>query len=79
LKYPKIGSVQTVVALSEPLPADNWDGPTGFIHQCAYYEYLAGHKDPTEIEYYLCGTRQQAFCNIRAVMTSFVRSGGSNK
>jgi Na+-transporting NADH:ubiquinone oxidoreductase subunit F len=43
------------VALSEPLPADNWDGRTGFIHQVAYYEYLAGHQDPTEIEYYLCG------------------------
>ncbi len=43
------------VALSEPMPADNWDGSTGFIHQCAYEEYLAGHKDPTEIEYYLCG------------------------
>jgi len=43
------------VALSEPLPADNWDGRTGFVHQCAYNEYLAGHQDPTEIEYYLCG------------------------
>jgi Na+-transporting NADH:ubiquinone oxidoreductase subunit F len=43
------------VALSEPMPADNWDGRTGFIHQCACDEYLAGHKDPTEIEYYLCG------------------------
>lgn len=43
------------VALSEPLPEDNWAGRTGFIHQCACDEYLAGHKDPTEIEYYLCG------------------------
>ena len=43
------------VALSEPLPADNWDGQTGFVHQCACDEYLAGHQDPSEIEYYLCG------------------------
>ncbi len=46
---------KSVVALSEPLPEDNWDGRTGFIHQCACDEYLAAHKDPTEIEYYLCG------------------------
>jgi Na+-transporting NADH:ubiquinone oxidoreductase subunit F len=43
------------VALSDPLPSDNWDGLTGFIHQCLYDEYLAEHPDPTEIEYYLCG------------------------
>ncbi len=42
------------VALSEPLPEDNWDGPTGFIHTVAN-EYLSQHEDPTEIEYYLCG------------------------
>jgi Na+-transporting NADH:ubiquinone oxidoreductase subunit F len=43
------------VALSEPQPEDNWDGPTGFIHQVAYDHYLKDHEDPTEIEYYLCG------------------------
>ena len=43
------------VALSEPLPADAWEGPTGFIHQVLYDTYLKDHKDPTEIEYYLCG------------------------
>jgi len=43
------------VALSEPLPGDNWDGPVGFIHQVAYQNYLSKHQDPTEIEYYLCG------------------------
>ncbi len=42
------------VALSEPLPEDNWDGPTGFIHTVVD-EYLRQHEDPTEIEYYLCG------------------------
>jgi len=43
------------VALSDPQPEDDWDGPTGFIHQVAHDRYLATHKDPTEIEYYLCG------------------------
>jgi Na+-transporting NADH:ubiquinone oxidoreductase subunit F len=42
------------VALSEPQPEDNWDGPTGFIHTVVN-EYLSKHEDPTEIEYYLCG------------------------
>jgi len=43
------------VALSEPLPEDNWQGPVGHIHQVAYDTYLNQHPDPTEIEYYLCG------------------------
>jgi len=43
------------VALSEPLPEDNWTGPTGFIHQVTYDNYLSKHEDPTEIEYYMCG------------------------
>lgn len=43
------------VALSDPQPGDDWDGPVGFIHQVLYEQYLKGHEDPTEIEYYLCG------------------------
>ncbi len=43
------------MALSEPLPEDNWTGPTGFIHQAAYDIYLKNHPEPEEIEYYLCG------------------------
>jgi Na+-transporting NADH:ubiquinone oxidoreductase subunit F len=43
------------VALSEPLPEDQWDGPVGFIHQVAHDFYLSRHEDPAEIEYYLCG------------------------
>ena len=44
-----------VVALSEPKEDDDWDGPTGFIHQVAYDHYLAHHKAPEDCEYYLCG------------------------
>jgi len=43
------------VALSEPLPEDNWEGPKGFIHQVLLDNYLNDHEDPTEIEYYMCG------------------------
>jgi Na+-transporting NADH:ubiquinone oxidoreductase subunit F len=43
------------VALSDPLPEDNWTGYTGFIHNVVEKEYLNQHEDPTEIEYYLCG------------------------
>ncbi len=43
------------VALSEPLPEDNWDGLTGFIHEVLHDEYLSKHPEPEEIEYYLCG------------------------
>ena len=43
------------VALSDPLPEDNWKGFTGFIHQVVLDNYLKDHEDPTEIEYYMCG------------------------
>ena len=43
------------VALSEPLPEDNWDGYTGFIHQVLHDQYLADHPAPEDCEYYLCG------------------------
>jgi len=43
------------IALSEPKPEDNWDGPVGFIHQVIQNNYLKNHMEPEEIEYYLCG------------------------
>ncbi len=54
------------IALSEPLPDDNWvvnksledregDGYLGFIHQALFDNYLGQHPEPEEIEYYLCG------------------------
>lgn len=43
------------IALSEPLPEDNWDGPVGFIHQVVQEHYLDSHEAPEDIEYYLCG------------------------
>ncbi len=43
------------LALSEPLPEDEWSGDTGFIHQVLYNNYLKDHPAPEDIEYYLCG------------------------
>jgi Na+-transporting NADH:ubiquinone oxidoreductase subunit F len=43
------------IALSDPLPEDDWKGDTGFIHQVVLDNYLGKHDDPGEIEYYLCG------------------------
>ena len=43
------------LALSEPLPEDNWTGYTGFIHQVLLENYLKDHPAPEDCEYYMCG------------------------
>jgi Na+-transporting NADH:ubiquinone oxidoreductase subunit F len=43
------------LALSEPLPEDDWTGPTGFIHKVLLDRYLGQHRAPEDIEYYMCG------------------------
>ena len=43
------------VALSDPLPEDNWEGHTGFIHQVIHDQYLKDHPAPEDCEYYMCG------------------------
>ncbi|MCD7899105.1 MAG: NADH:ubiquinone reductase (Na(+)-transporting) subunit F [Bacteroides sp.] len=43
------------IALSDPLPEDNWTGPVGFIHNVIYENYLKNHDAPEDIEYYMCG------------------------
>ncbi|WP_119395507.1 NADH:ubiquinone reductase (Na(+)-transporting) subunit F [Salinibius halmophilus] len=43
------------LALSDPLPEDNWDGLTGFIHNVLYENYLKDHEAPEDCEYYMCG------------------------
>ena len=43
------------VALSEPLPEDNWNGEVGFIHDVLYKNYLRSHPAPENCEYYICG------------------------
>ncbi|TNF88736.1 MAG: NADH:ubiquinone reductase (Na(+)-transporting) subunit F [Gammaproteobacteria bacterium] len=43
------------LALSEPLPEDNWTGLTGFVHDVLYDNYLKDHPAPEDCEYYMCG------------------------
>ncbi|HLF95802.1 MAG TPA: NADH:ubiquinone reductase (Na(+)-transporting) subunit F [Methylococcaceae bacterium] len=43
------------LALSEPLPEDNWKGYTGFIHNVLNEQYLKSHAAPEDCEYYMCG------------------------
>lgn len=43
------------IALSSPLPEDNWNGFVGNIHEMLFENYLKNHPEPEEIEYYLCG------------------------
>src|SRR5262245_7894953 len=43
------------VALSEPLPEDQWTGFKGFIHQVVLDNYLKDHPNVDDIEFYLCG------------------------
>ncbi|MDY0212344.1 MAG: NADH:ubiquinone reductase (Na(+)-transporting) subunit F [Desulfuromonadaceae bacterium] len=48
------------VALSDPLPEDNWTGPTGFIHNVLYEQYIKDHEAPEDCEYYMCGPPMMA-------------------
>jgi len=43
------------LALSDPLPEDNWDGYTGFIHNVLFENYLKDHEAPEDCEFYMCG------------------------
>ncbi|MBL4571624.1 MAG: NADH:ubiquinone reductase (Na(+)-transporting) subunit F [Gammaproteobacteria bacterium] len=43
------------LVLSEPLPADQWTGLTGFVHEVLFEHYLKQHPTPEDCEFYLCG------------------------
>ena len=43
------------LALSDPMPEDNWTGYTGFIHNVLYENYLKAHDAPEDCEFYMCG------------------------
>lgn len=43
------------LALSSPLPEDDWTGFAGFIHDVVEEQYLKDHQNPAGVEYYLCG------------------------
>ena len=43
------------IGLSDPVPQDNWQGLSGYIHEITMKNYLADHPDLTKVEFYLCG------------------------
>jgi MocE subfamily Rieske [2Fe-2S] domain protein len=43
------------LALSSPLPEDEWTGHVGFIHEVVLAQHLRAHPHPAAAEYYLCG------------------------
>ena len=48
--------IQTPLPKDDPLVfEDKKDGYVGFIHQVLYDNYLSKHKEPEDVEYYLCG------------------------
>lgn len=53
------------LALSEPLPEDNWSGPVGFIHQVLHDNYLKEHPAPEDLEYNMCGPPLMAAAVLR--------------
>ena len=43
------------LALSDPLPEDNWTGLAGFVHDVLFDHYIKDHPAPEDCEYYMCG------------------------
>ena len=43
------------LALSSPLPEDNWSGHVGLIHDVVLKNHLSDRENPEAGEYYLCG------------------------
>jgi Na+-transporting NADH:ubiquinone oxidoreductase subunit F len=60
------------LALSEPLPEDNWSGATGFIHNVLFEQYLKDHPAPEDIEYYMCGPGMMNQAVIRMLLAQGV-------
>ena len=65
------GNFSWTVALSDPSVKGKWNGPSGFIHDVVYENYLRSHPAPEECEYYLCGPPLM----IQAVLTMLDECG----
>ena len=62
------------LALSAPLPEDNWTGLTGFIHDVVSSEYLSAHHNVKAVEYYLCGPPMMIKACVKMLTTLGVPS-----
>jgi Na+-transporting NADH:ubiquinone oxidoreductase subunit F len=58
-------------ALSEPLPEDEWTGPTGFVHEVLRNQYLKKHQGLGQVEFYLCGPPAMMQAAKRMLMEDF--------
>jgi Na+-transporting NADH:ubiquinone oxidoreductase subunit F len=63
------------LALSSPLPEDDWRGHTGFIHEVVFENYLKEHKNLKTVEFYLCGPPMM----IKACLRMLAESGVSKE
>lgn len=45
------------LAVSKPLPEENWTGMRGLLHEALYNNYLKDHKAPEDCEYFICGSK----------------------
>jgi MocE subfamily Rieske [2Fe-2S] domain protein len=54
----KFPNFQFHLALSAPLPEDNWTSHRGFIHEVVLEQYLKSHANVRAVEFYLCGPPQ---------------------
>ncbi len=61
------------LALSSPLPGDDWKGDVGFIHEVVRERLLRGHPNPRAVEFYLCGPPMM----IRACLKMLAEAGVS--
>ena len=43
------------LALSDPLPEDDWTGLAGYVHDVLFDHYIKDHPAPEDCEYYMCG------------------------
>jgi Na+-transporting NADH:ubiquinone oxidoreductase subunit F len=60
------------VALSDPLPDDNWEGYTGFIHNVLLEQYIKNHPSPEDCEFYMCGPPMMNSCVIQMLLDNGV-------
>ena len=58
-------------ALSEPLPEDDWTGPSGFVHEVLQNQYLEQHPGLAQVEFYLCGPPAMMQAARRMLMEDF--------
>lgn len=63
------------LALSSPLPEDDWTGLEGFIHEVVLDKYLKDHPHLSATEFYLCGPPQMVKACTKTLADLGVKPG----